>query len=74
MPSSSKQKAKVLPVNPGDRAAVYQGVGDTPSAVEPASLAGLIATYLRGHGLPVDFGDASDSRKVSPECPEGGQA
>jgi len=48
----------VLLVNPGSLAAVYQGLGDRYSAIEPPSLAGLFATYLRKRGLSVAIVDA----------------
>ena len=43
----------LLLVNPGDRAQVYQDLGDELCAVEPPVFAGLIATYARNHGLRV---------------------
>jgi hypothetical protein len=43
----SNKATDVLLVNPGSRAAVYQELGDRYSAIEPPSLAGLFATYLR---------------------------
>ena len=51
-------KVDVLLVNPGSRAAVYQELGDTYSAIEPPSLAGLFATYLQRNGLSVGIIDA----------------
>jgi radical SAM superfamily enzyme YgiQ (UPF0313 family) len=54
----SKQPLDVLLVNPGSRAAVYQELGDRYSAIEPPSLAGLFATYLRKRGLSVAIVDA----------------
>ena len=53
-----KQSPDVLLVNPGSRSAVYQQLGDSYSAIEPPSLAGLFATYLRKHGLSVEIVDA----------------
>jgi len=38
--------------------AVYQELGDSISAIEPPSLAGLFATYLRNRGLSVEIIDA----------------
>src|ERR1017187_1606103 len=49
----------VLLVNPGASAQVYQGLADDYSAIEPPSLAGLFATYLRGKGLTVAILDAA---------------
>ena len=48
----------MLLVNPGSRTAVYQELGDRYSAIEPPSLAGLFATYLRKRGLSVAIVDA----------------
>ena len=45
--TGSGKRIDVLLVNPGSRAAVYQELGDRYSAIEPPSLAGLFATYLR---------------------------
>lgn len=56
--AGSKQSLDVLLVNPGSRAAVYQQLGDRYSAIEPPSLAGLFATYLRQRGLSVEIVDA----------------
>ena len=56
--SSSTKKIDVLLVNPGSRSAVYQELGDKISAIEPPSLAGLFATYLRRNGLSVAIIDA----------------
>lgn len=56
----------VLLVNPGSRAAVYQKLGDTLSAIEPPSLAGLFAEYLRRKGLSVAIVDAP-AHNLSPE-------
>ena len=55
---ASKKSIDVLLVNPGSRSAVYQELGDRYSAIEPPSLAGLFATYLRKHGLSVAIVDA----------------
>jgi anaerobic magnesium-protoporphyrin IX monomethyl ester cyclase len=57
----SKKSIDVLLVNPGSRAAVYQELGDRFSAIEPPSLAGLFATFLRKHGLSVEIVDAPAS-------------
>jgi radical SAM superfamily enzyme YgiQ (UPF0313 family) len=63
---SSKQPVDVLMVNPGSRAAVYQQLGDTFSAIEPPSLSGLFATYLRLKGLSVAIIDAA-AENLGPE-------
>ncbi len=52
------EKVDVLLVNPGSRGAVYQGLGDEFSAIEPPSLAALFATYLRKRDLSVKIIDA----------------
>lgn len=49
----------VLLINPGSRHAQYQGLGSEFSAVEPPSLAGLFATYLRKRGQSVEIIDAA---------------
>jgi len=56
--SSSTKKIDVLLVNPGNRSAVYQELGDAISAIEPPSLAGLFATYLRRNDVSVAIIDA----------------
>jgi len=56
----------VVLVNPGSRAAVYQELGDTFSAIEPPSLAGLFATYLRNKGMSVAIVDAP-AHNLSPD-------
>jgi anaerobic magnesium-protoporphyrin IX monomethyl ester cyclase len=56
----------VVLVNPGSRQAVYQGLGDELSAIEPPSLAGLFATYLRRKDLSVAIVDAP-ALNLSPE-------
>ena len=48
----------VVLVNPGSLKAVYQDLGRDLSAIEPPSLAGLFATYLRRKGLSVEIVDA----------------
>ena len=48
----------VVLVNPGSRQAVYQELGDQYSAIEPPSLAGLFANYLRLKDLTVAIVDA----------------
>ena len=55
---ADKKDVDVLFITPGSRSAVYQELGDTFSAIEPPSLAGLFATYIRNKGLSVDIIDA----------------
>jgi anaerobic magnesium-protoporphyrin IX monomethyl ester cyclase len=52
------KKCDVVLVNPGNLKAVYQDLGKDFSAIEPPSLAGLFATYLRGKKLSVEIVDA----------------
>jgi len=52
------KKCDVVLVNPGNLKAVYQDLGRDFSAIEPPSLAGLFATYLRGKKLSVEIVDA----------------
>jgi len=61
----SSKPIDVLLVNPGSRTAVYQELGDRYSAIEPPSLAGLFATYLKKHGVSVDIVDAP-AQNLSP--------
>ena len=56
--TESGKRIDVVLVNPGSRMAIYQGLGDRYSAIEPPSLAGLFATYLRKRGLSVAIVDA----------------
>lgn len=61
-----KASIDVLMINPGSRAAVYQKLGDTFSAIEPPSLAGLFAEYLRRKGMSVAIIDAP-AHNLSPD-------
>ena len=61
------QNIDVVLVNPGSRAAVYQKLGDELSAIEPPSLAGLFATYLRRNDLSVAIVDAP-AHNLSPQA------
>jgi anaerobic magnesium-protoporphyrin IX monomethyl ester cyclase len=65
MPVASRSIDVVL-VNPGSRQSVYQALGDELSAIEPPSLAGLFATYLRRKNLSVAIVDAP-ALNLSPE-------
>ncbi len=64
--SSSKQPVDVLFINPGNRRAVYQELGNDFSAIEPPSLAGLFANYIRNKGLGAAIIDAP-AHNLSPE-------
>lgn len=66
MSSSSKQPVDVLFINPGNRRAVYQELGNDFSAIEPPSLAGLFANYIRNKGLGAAIIDAP-AHNLSPE-------
>ena len=48
----------VLVVNPGSRTEVYQGLGQTLTAIEPPLWAGMIATFVRNRGYSVRVLDA----------------
>jgi radical SAM superfamily enzyme YgiQ (UPF0313 family) len=63
---AGKRKVDVLFINPGNRSAVYQELGDNFSAIEPPSLAGLFATYIRNKGLSVAVVDAP-AHNMSPQ-------
>ena len=56
--SATSNSVDVVLVNPGSPHAVYQELGNDFSAIEPPSLAGLFATYLRNKGLMVVIVDA----------------
>jgi len=56
----------VLLINPGQRQAVYQRLGNSFSAIEPPVLAGLFATYVRNKGMSVAIIDAA-ADNLSPE-------
>lgn len=56
----------VLLINPGNSASVYQQLSSNLSAIEPPSLAGLFATYLRVKNCSVDILDAP-ANNLSPE-------
>ena len=56
--SATNSSIDVVLINPGSRRAVYQQLGNEFSAIEPPSLAGLFATYLRNKGLTVVIVDA----------------
>ena len=66
MTSSSKQSLDVLFINPGNRRAVYQELGNAFSAIEPPSLAGLFAGYVRNKGFSTAIIDAP-AYNLSPE-------
>jgi anaerobic magnesium-protoporphyrin IX monomethyl ester cyclase len=59
---TSPKSIDVLLVNPGHRQAVYQQLADQLSAIEPPSLAGLFATYVRNKGMSVAIVDAEAQR------------
>jgi radical SAM superfamily enzyme YgiQ (UPF0313 family) len=61
------RRIDVLLVNPGSRQAVYQELGDELSAIEPPSLAGLFAGYLRRKELSVAIVDAP-ALNLSPQA------
>jgi anaerobic magnesium-protoporphyrin IX monomethyl ester cyclase len=56
--SATSNSVDVVLVNPGSRQAVYQELGNDFSAIEPPSLAGLFATYLRNKAVTVAIVDA----------------
>lgn len=61
-----RETIDVILVNPGSRQAVYQELGNEFSAIEPPSLAGLFANYLRRNGLTVAIVDAP-AHNLSPD-------
>jgi len=66
MDSGRKQPIDVLFINPGSRRAVYQELGNDFSAIEPPSLAGLFAGYIRNKALSTAIIDAP-AHNLSPE-------
>ncbi|MBN4066758.1 radical SAM protein [Simkania negevensis] len=54
----AKKDVDVLFINPGSRKAIYQSLGDDICAVEPPSLSGLFAEYIKKKGFVVDIVDA----------------
>ena len=66
MVSSTKQPIDVLFINPGSRRTVYQELGNDFSAIEPPSLAGLFAGYIRNKELSTAIIDAP-AHNLSPE-------
>ncbi len=63
---TESQSIDVILVNPGNRKAVYQELSNEFSAIEPPSLAGLFAGYLRANGLNVAIVDAP-AHNMSPD-------
>lgn len=63
---SNIKKVDVLLINPGNSKAIYQELSNEFSAIEPPSLAGLFANYLRKKDILVDIVDAP-AHNLSPE-------
>lgn len=61
-----KKDIDIVLINPGDRTQIYQSLGDELSAVETPVWAGLIATFLRKHGISAEIIDAN-AQKFTPE-------
>lgn len=55
---STPKDLDILLINPGSLTQVYQNLAQDFSAVEPPSLAGLFATYLRNKGMETELLDA----------------
>lgn len=64
--TAGREPIDVVLVNPGSRQAVYQSLANEFSAIEPPSLAGLFATYVRNKGLTVAIVDAP-AHNLSPD-------
>ncbi len=58
-------KLDVVFVSPGARGQLYQELGNTLTAIEPPSWAGMLATYCRDRGFSVDILDA-EAMNLSP--------
>ncbi len=56
---SRKHEIDILLINPGDRLQTYQDLGKSLSALEPPVWAGLMATFIRRHGLRAAILDAN---------------
>jgi anaerobic magnesium-protoporphyrin IX monomethyl ester cyclase len=61
----SKPRPDVILINPRSRAQVYQGLGNELAAIENPVWAGLMATFVRKHGLSVEIIDA-EADELSP--------
>ncbi len=53
-------------INPGGRKTIYQGLGNSLTAIEPPVWAGLMATYVRGKGFSAEIVDA-EADELTPE-------
>lgn len=63
---STSEKMDVVLVNPGNSKAIYQELANEFSAIEPPSLAGLFAGYLRSKDLKITIVDAP-AHNMSPD-------
>lgn len=59
-------KLDVVLINPRSRAQVYQGLGQELAAIENPVWAGLMATYVRRHGLSAEIIDA-EAGELTPD-------
>src|SRR5215471_20231975 len=58
-PMAANSALDLLLINPGSRTEVYQSLGNTLAAIEPPVWAGLMAAFVRQHGLSVNIVDAA---------------
>jgi anaerobic magnesium-protoporphyrin IX monomethyl ester cyclase len=58
-PMPANRALDLLLINPGSRTEVYQSLGNTLAAIEPPVWAGLMASFVRQHGLCVNIVDAA---------------
>jgi radical SAM superfamily enzyme YgiQ (UPF0313 family) len=63
-------KLDLLLINPGSRMQVYQSLGNELAAVEPPVWAGMMASFVRGHGHSVGILDAEAERLTPAEVAE----
>ena len=61
-----KRGPDLVLVHPGNRLKTYQSLGQNLSAIEPPLWAGMMATFVRAHGLSVAILDA-EADDLSPE-------
>src|SRR6185312_7588890 len=60
-----KVKPDVILINPRSRTQVYQGLGSELAAIENPVWAGLMASFVRGHGLSAEIIDA-EAEELAP--------
>lgn len=64
---SDNRRLDLLLINPGGRVRIYQSLADTLAAIEPPVWAGLMASFVRVHGLSVQIIDADADNLTASE-------